>query len=327
MYIVTGGAGFIGNVVVGKLNQLGIKDILIVDEIADSCKWKNLLNKQFTRYVHKDTFIAAIRQGHVPECGVEEVRGIIHMGACSATTETNMDFLMENNVQYTRDLAEFAYNNKIRFIYASSAATYGSGADGYDDDPNAIPHLQPLNRYGYSKQVFDAWALEQGLIDSIVGLKFFNVYGPNEYHKGSMLSVPYRAFHQVKESACVKLFRSYKDEYADGEQKRDFVYVKDCADVILWLLENPQVNGIFNLGTGQARSWNDLARSVFSALSMESNIEYIDMPDELRGQYQYFTEAKMDRLRATGCPVKFHSLEDGVKDYVCNFLDQGCLYF
>ena len=327
MYIVTGGAGFIGSVVVSKLNAAGISDILIVDNLGTSQKWLNLLGKQYSDYLHKDEFIEHIRSGNLPGISTESIAGIIHMGACSSTTEEDMDYLMENNFKYSRDLARFAVDNKIRFIYASSAATYGDGADGYSDAIEHMENLKPLNRYGYSKQIFDLWALNNGFVDKIAGLKFFNVYGPNEYHKGSMVSVPYLAFHQIQDSGKVRLFRSYREDYADGEQKRDFVYVKDCADVMLWLLENPDTNGIFNLGTGNARSWNDLAGAVFSALDLEPNIEYIDMPDKLIKQYQYFTEATMNSLESTGCPVKMHSLEDGVRDYVSKHLNSQQEYF
>lgn len=323
MYIVTGGAGFIGSVVVSKLNEAGITDILIVDNLGTSTKWKNLIGKQYSDYMHRDAFIAHVRAGNIPNISIESITGIIHMGACSATTEENLDFLMENNFKYTRELARFAADNRIRFIYASSAATYGDGSHGYSDDINKIPDLRPLNRYGYSKQLFDYWSLTNGYIDEIVGLKFFNVYGPNEYHKGSMVSVPYLAYNQIKTSGTVKLFKSYRSDYADGDQKRDFIYVKDCADVIFWLLNNPDVNGIFNLGTGTARTWNDLARAAFTALGKASAIEYIEMPENLIKQYQYFTQADMQALKNTGCPVPIRSLEEGVKDYISNYLEAG----
>jgi ADP-L-glycero-D-manno-heptose 6-epimerase len=320
MYIVTGGAGFIGSALVSGLNAQGIEDILIVDELGDSLKWKNLLGLKYEDYLHKDLFIQYIRSGHLPDVNLENISGIVHMGACSATTEEDMDFLMENNVKYTRDLARFAVDNRIRFIYASSAATYGDGSQGYSDSLESVPGLVPLNRYGYSKQLFDLWAMNNNMFGKIAGLKFFNVYGPNEYHKGSMKSVPFGAYHQIKDTGKVKLFKSYRPDYQDGEQKRDFIYVKDCVETMIWLLNTPEVNGLFNLGTGNARSWNDLARAVFSAMNVEPSIEYIDMPDNLIKQYQYFTQAEMSSLAAAGCPVKFHSLEDGIRDYVQNYL-------
>ena len=227
---------------------------------------------------------------------------------------------MQNNYGYTKALCSYALKNNIRFIYASSAATYGDGNLGFDDK-SSLDSLEPLNVYGYSKHAFDMWAHKNNLLNSIVGLKFFNVFGPNEYHKTGMHSVVLKAYNDICEKGSVGLFKSYKDEYADGEQKRDFIYVKDCAAVILWLLENPKVNGLYNLGTGNARSWNDLVNAVFSALNKESNIEYIDMPEQLQKQYQYFTEAKMDKLREVGYTKEITSLEDAVKDYVVNYLD------
>ena len=249
------------------------------------------------------------------------MKAIVHMGACSSTTEDDLDFLMTNNFRYTRALAQYALKNVTRFIYASSAATYGDGARGYFDDEKMIPELRPLNRYGYSKQLFDLWALKNRVFKKIVGLKFFNVYGPNEYHKGPMISVANRAFHQIKESGKVRLFKSYRPDYSDGEQQRDFIYVKDCAAVMWWLLGNPKVNGIFNLGTGAARSWNSLATAVFAALGQTPQIEYIDMPAHLSSQYQYHTEASINKLKRTKCPLGLHSLEEGVRDYIVNYLD------
>jgi len=321
MYIVTGGAGFIGSVFVAKLNAEGRKDIIIVDEIGTSAKWKNIRCKAYLDYIHKDEFIKMLHSGKLPgQRKKGAVKGIVHLGACSSTTEEDFDYLMENNFRYTCALADYALRHNVRFIYASSAATYGDGALGYRDDEAVIPRLKPLNRYGYSKQLFDMRAFENGLFKRIVGLKFFNVYGPNEYHKGSMISVVNRAFQQVREQGQVRLFKSYRPDYADGEQKRDFIYVKDCAEVMWWLLRHPKINGIFNLGTGVARTWNDLARAVFSALGLEPHIKYVDMPEELQLQYQYYTEACMDKLKKTKCPLKFHSLEEGVRDYVLNYL-------
>ena len=319
MYIVTGGAGFIGSAFVAKLNEQGIRDILVVDELGATHKWKNLQGKLFTDYIHKDTFIKQIDSG----LKLPKVDGIIHMGACSSTTEMNVDFLMENNYRYTVSLASYALQNKVRFIYASSAATYGEGANGYSDDAETTKILKPLNPYGFSKQVFDLSVILSGLESKAAGLKFFNVYGPNEEHKGDMRSMVLKAFEQIKGAGTVKLFKSYKPDYKDGEQKRDFVYIKDCAAVMYWLLTNPKVNGIFNLGTGKARSWNDLANAAFAALGKPPSIEYIDMPAELRDQYQYFTEAKMEKLKAMGCPVAFSSLEEGVKDYITNYLEKN----
>jgi ADP-L-glycero-D-manno-heptose 6-epimerase len=316
MIIVTGGAGFIGSAVVWKLNQEGIDDILIVDELGESGKWKNLVNRRYVEYIHKDVFLRMIRNEQMPFTP----RAVIHMGACSSTTERNADYLMDNNYHYTCRLAEWALPRNIRFIYASSAATYGDGSQGFSDDSSVTAALRPMNMYGYSKQVFDLWVLRQQVEKQVVGIKFFNVFGPNEYHKGDMRSVVHKAFEQIRDTGKVRLFKSHKPQYKDGGQMRDFVYVKDCVDVMWWLLEHPETNGIFNVGTGTARTWNDLVQALFLAMEMKPKIEYFDIPPEIRDQYQYLTEARMDKLRETGCPATFHPLEDAVKDYVVNYL-------
>jgi ADP-L-glycero-D-manno-heptose 6-epimerase len=318
MIIVTGGAGFIGRAFVWKLNQEGIEDIVIVDRLGTSDKWKNLVSLRFADYIHKDDFFHMIYDDDLPF----EVTAIVHMGACSATTERDADYLWENNFLYTRALAEWAHNRGIRFIYASSAATYGDGKQGFADDHDKIRNLKPINMYGYSKQVFDLWVLRQKLENKMAGIKFFNVFGPNEYHKADMTSVIFKAFQQIKETGKVRLFKSYEPQYPDGGQMRDFVYVKNCIQVLWWLLQSPAVNGIFNLGTGTARTWNDLIKAVFAAMGIKPNIEYIEMPEGLRNQYQYFTQAEMDKLRQAGCPVDFSPLEDSVRDYVVNYLQQ-----
>ena len=318
MIVVTGGAGFIGSAFVWRLNQEGINDIVIVDSLSTDDKWKNLVNRRFVDYIHKDNFLRMICDDRVPF----DVSAIVHMGACSSTTERDADYLWNNNYLYTKKLAEWSLKRGIRFIYASSAATYGDGTRGFSDDHSKINELKPINMYGYSKQVFDLWLLRNKLEGKIAGIKFFNVFGPNEYHKGDMTSVIFKAFYQIKETGKVKLFKSYKPEYKDGGQLRDFVYVKDCIDVMWWLFNNPAANGIFNLGTGKARTWNDLIKAVFNAMGLKTNIEYIEMPESLRNQYQYFTEAQMNKLKATGCPVTFSSLEDSVRDYVCNYLQK-----
>ena len=319
MIIVTGGAGFIGSAFVWKLNQEGIDDILIVDRLGKTDKWKNLVNLRFVNYMHKDDFLELIYNDTINF----EVEAIIHMGACSSTTERNADYLWKNNNVYTGYLAEWAIERSIRFIYASSAATYGDGSLGFSDDHDKIKALKPINMYGYSKQVFDLRVLRHSWEDKIAGIKFFNVFGPNEYHKEDMTSMIFKAFNQINETGEVKLFKSYLPKYPDGGQLRDFVYVKDCINVMWWLFKNPDVNGIFNLGTGKARTWNDLIKAVFSAMKKTTNIEYIEMPEALRNQYQYFTEAKMDKLKAAGCPVAFSSLENSVQDYVVNYLQKS----
>lgn len=318
MIVVTGGAGFIGSAMVWKLNEHGVHDVLVVDELGTDDKWRNLVGLKYADFLHKDAFIAKIRGNTL-----EGVTGIIHLGACSATTERDADFLIENNYRYTRDVCEWAATRGIRVIYASSAATYGDGERGFADDDGVMESLRPLNMYGYSKQLFDVHALRTGLVSSVVGVKFFNVFGANEYHKGKMRSVPLTAFEQIRDTGALKLFRSYRAGYADGEQKRDFVYVKDCVNMMWWLLNNKSVNGIFNVGTGTARTWNDLGRAVFAAMGKDANINYIEMPDALRNQYQYFTEAPMGKLLATGCPAPAFTLETAIADYVEQYLVPG----
>lgn len=318
MHIVTGGAGFIGSAFVAKLNQQGIDDILVVDELESSTKWRNLLGKRFRDYIHKSKFLELLASD-----ALHGISSITHLGACSSTTETNVEFLMENNYRYSRTVAEYALGHKIRFIYASSAATYGDGAHGYSDEDATTPRLEPLNPYGFSKQIFDLWALRNNYHSKMVGIKFFNVFGPNEGHKGEMRSMVMKAFEQIKARGFINLYRSYRPEFADGEQKRDFIYVKDCTEVMFWLLTHPKVNGIFNLGTGKARSWNDLARAMFGALGVVPDIRYVEMPESIRNQYQYFTEAPMGKLKATGCPCATRSLEEAVTDYASQHLSLG----
>jgi len=322
MIIVTGGAGFIGSAFVWRLNREGIRDIIIVDQLGTDDKWKNLVGLTFTDYIHKNEFIEMVIADEVPF----EVSSVVHMGACSSTTERDADYLWENNYLYSREVADWALRHNARFIYASSAATYGDGSSGFSDDHEIISRLKPSNMYGYSKQVFDLWVLKNKLEKKMAGIKFFNVYGPNEYHKGDMVSVIYKAFHQIQETGKVCLFKSYKKEYPNGGQMRDFIYVKDCVNVMWWLLENLSVNGIYNLGTGRARTWNDLIAAVFSSMGRKTNIQYIEMPEPLRNQYQYFTQAQMDKLKKAGCHVNFSSLEDSVRDYVTNYLQNADPY-
>lgn len=316
MIVVTGGAGFIGSAFVWKLNSQGIEDIMIVDALDNTDKWKNLVNLRYDRYLDHQEFIEKINSESLPT----DIRAIVHMGACSATTERDSDYLMRNNYQYTRRLAEWALVHKVRFIYASSGATYGNGDQGYSDDDVKTPALKPLNMYGYSKHLLDLWALKSDAMNQIVGLKFFNVFGPNEYHKDDMRSVIHKAFGQIQKDGKVNLFKSYKAEYADGEQVRDFVYVKDVVDVMWWLLNNTQVNGLFNVGTGKARTWKDLVYAVFTAMAQDPKIEFIEMPETLRDRYQYRTEATIDKLKQAGYPGGFMSLEDAIADYVQNYL-------
>ena len=312
--IVTGGAGFIGSCIVRTLNDMGIEDITIVDHICETDKWMNMRNKKYTEYINRDEFLEKL-----PEYA-GKVTHIIHMGACSATTERDFDFLYKNNYEYTKTLWKFCTENQISFIYASSAATYGDGKEGFDDKED-IKRLRPLNGYGYSKQLFDLWAEKQTIAPKQhVGFKFFNVYGPNEYFKGSMASVIFHSFNKINETGEMGLFKSYKEGYEDGGQLRDFVYVKDICKVVKFMIEHEEVSGLFNLGTGQARSFYDLAASTFKAMGLEPNIKYIEMPESLRAKYQYYTQANMEKLRSVGYADDFYSLEDGSKDYVQNYL-------
>ncbi|NEX14179.1 MAG: ADP-glyceromanno-heptose 6-epimerase [Prosthecochloris sp.] len=323
MIVVTGGAGFIGSAMLWELNRHGRDDILVVDNLGSTTtgKWKNLSGLSFTDFIHKNDFLSSLESGHFPE-----IDAVIHMGAISATTETDANLLMTNNYHYSQQLASYCASLSIRFIYASSAATYGSGTAGYSDEKTEIQSLRPLNMYGYSKQLLDLWMLKNGLLRTSAGLKFFNVYGPNEYHKDDMSSVVFKAFHQIQENGKVKLFQSHRKDFEHGEQMRDFIYIKDCTAIMLWLLENPSINGIFNVGTGKARSFKDLVTATFSALELDPEISYIPMPENLRDKYQYFTQAEMNRLRASGYTTPLTSLEDGVRDYVCNYLDSSVPY-
>ncbi|MBW7990758.1 MAG: ADP-glyceromanno-heptose 6-epimerase [Planctomycetes bacterium] len=316
MIIVTGGAGFIGSALIAALNKRQITDILVVDELGTDQKWKNLCNLSFADYVEKDDFLEMIISGNLDS----SLEAVFHLGACSDTTETNASYLIKNNYEYSKLLAQWATADNVRFIYASSAATYGDGSVGFSDNQEDIDTLKPLNIYGYSKQLFDLWARKAGLLKNIAGLKYFNVFGPNEYHKADMRSFVLKAFEQIKATGIVRLFKSYKPEYADGEQLRDFIYVKDAVEMTLFFYDNPQISGLFNIGTGKARSWNDLVKAVFAAMNKKPNIEYIEMPESIRNQYQYYTEADITNLRKAGFDKKLTTIEDAIKDYVQNYL-------
>ena len=316
MIIVTGGAGFIGSALIAALNKRQITDILVVDELGTDRKWKNLRNLSFTDYVEKDDFLEMVIEDKLDS----SIDAVFHLGACSDTTETNASYLIKNNYEYSKLLAQWATADNIRFIYASSAATYGDGSAGFSDDQEKIEILRPLNMYGYSKHLFDLWARRAGLLKKIVGLKYFNVFGPNEYHKADMRSFCIKAFEQITSTGKVRLFKSYKPEYADGEQLRDFIYVKDAVDMTLFFYDEPQLSGLFNIGTGKARTWNDLVKAVFAAMGKEPNIEYIEMPESIRNQYQYFTEADITKLQKAGYKKEITSLEDAIKDYVQSYL-------
>ncbi|MBN1765481.1 MAG: ADP-glyceromanno-heptose 6-epimerase [Sedimentisphaerales bacterium] len=315
MIVITGGAGFIGSALVWGLNQRGREDILVVDSLGRDDRWKNLVNLRIADYLDRDDFLGQLKHS-LP---APDIEGVIHMGACSSTTERDADFLMKNNYEYTNRLALWCVEHDKRFVYASSAATYGDGSRGFSDAHEDMEKLQPLNAYGFSKYLSDMWAWRRDLLDSIAGLKYFNVFGPNEYHKEDMRSVVHKAYEQIAATGKVRLFKSCHDDYQDGWQLRDFIYVKDVVSATLAIYDNPRANGIYNIGAGQARSFYDLTTAVFNAMDITPDIEYIDMPEQIRDRYQYFTQAKTDKLR-TAWQGQTHTLEDAISDYIKNYL-------
>jgi ADP-L-glycero-D-manno-heptose 6-epimerase len=331
MIVITGGAGMIGSIIGWHLNaKLDRDDLVIVDHITHEEQWQNLAHRKYAQYLNREQLLDWLQDlNGKPRTDIE---AIIHMGAISTTTERDFNKLVENNIHYSQNLWNWCAANKVPFLYASSAATYGDGNAGYDDAN--IDNLRPLNGYGYSKHFFDQWALRQAPENtplSWAGFKFFNVYGPNEYHKERMASVAFHTFNQFKQTGTMRLFKGTKDGVADGMQMRDFVYVKDAANVVVHFLnaalsKKTAPNGIYNIGTGKARSFKDLATGVMVNLNKTPHITYIDMPHDLQGKYQYFTEANMTKLRAAGYTTAFTSLEDGVKDYVQNYLIQADPY-
>jgi ADP-L-glycero-D-manno-heptose 6-epimerase len=321
MIVVTGGAGFIGSNVVEGLQKQGYKDIVVVDWLGEQEKWKNIAKRELAAIVAPEDMYLYLNDHYT------EIEAIIHMGAISTTTETDVDLIIRSNFELSWKLWEYCRDNQIQFIYASSAATYGDGTQGFVDDNDLVflNNLRPLNPYGWSKALFDRKVSREILEKrktpmQYVGLKFFNVYGPNEYHKGGQKSVISHIFHQVKNDEEVKLFKSYNPSYKDGEQLRDFVWVGDVVDVILWMLKNPQINGIYNVGSGEARSFYDLAKATWNALGKEAKIGFKDMPETLRDKYQYYTKADLTRLRQAGYIQEMTKLEDGVRIYVQDFL-------
>jgi ADP-L-glycero-D-manno-heptose 6-epimerase len=320
MIVVTGGAGFIGSALIWGLNRRGISDIFVVDHLGTSEKWKNLVPLKFEDYFDRNVFIEKLENNDFGDT----IRAIFHMGACSSTTETDVDYLMENNYRYTARIARWRETHSAcRMIYASSAATYGGGENGYEDDENGLTRLRPLNMYGYSKHMFDLLARRKGWLKDIVGLKYFNVFGPNEYHKEDMRSVINKAYPNVRNHGKIQLFQSHRPDYDDGEQRRDFIYAKDAVEMTLFFLDQPEVNGIFNIGTGVARSWNAVAGALFGSAGRPLDIEYIPMPEMLQDKYQYYTCAEMEKLKSAGGCHECMSLEAAVTDYVRNYLAPG----
>lgn len=327
--VITGVAGFIGSCMLKELNNNGYHNIIIVDEFDREDKKLNWKSKTYKAIIDRKEFIDWLNNEDIIE-----IDAIIHLGARTDTTEFNYAIHEELNVQYSQKLWDYCSRKNIPFIYASSAATYGAGENGYDDDESKLDQLKPLNPYGVSKNEFDKWALQQENIPKYwAGLKFFNVYGPNEYHKGRMASVIWHSFNQIKKDGLVKLFKSHRPDYENGKQLRDFIYVKDVVSVIDWLLEKmladdwkESLNGIYNLGTGKARSFYDLVASTFTGMDLATNIEYIDMPEDIRDKYQYYTQAEMNKLIKAGYNKPFHSLEEGVVDYVKNYLQENKYY-
>lgn len=320
MKIITGGTGFIGSAICWLLNKHGVSDIILVDNDIEGFKKRNVENLKFTDFVEKDAFLNQVTKGK----SFGKVDAVYHMGACSSTTEQNMDYLKENNVEYSKQIGIWCIRSGIKYIYASSGATYGDGSIGFDDDVSLIHTLNPLNKYGLSKQLFDLWVLDCKYDKKFTGLKYFNVFGPNENHKGDMRSMVNKAFGQIKQTGKLRLFKSYDPKYNDGEQRRDFLYIKDAVAMTLFfdpeLGKGKDLTGIYNIGSGKASTWLELASALFNALGNENNIEFIDMPESIKNQYQYFTEAKMTKLKNAGYDKDCMTLEDSVKDYVVNYL-------
>lgn len=312
---VTGAAGFIGSYLIGFLNQAGFENLILVDDFSDDRKVHNLQGKKLLQKVHREQFFEWVKLHK------GAIQHVFHLGARTDTTEMDYEVHKKWNLDYSKQIWEWCVREEIPLLYASSAATYGNGDKGYSDNHNIVPHLQPLNPYGVSKNEFDAWALEQKTMPPFwAGVKFFNVYGPNEYHKGRMASVIFHAFQQLKETGTIRLFRSHHPDYTDGGQMRDFVYVQDVVQMCVWLIQQQPENGLYNIGSGTARTFNDLAKAVFHTLKLPESIIYIDTPEDIRSKYQYFTEADMHKLRNAGYDTPVYSLEDGIAAYLQDYL-------
>ena len=318
--LVTGAAGFIGSALVHHLNARGITRIVVSDHLGNDEKWRNLAPLAFEDFVPPNKLLEDLKQDAASH---GKFLACFHLGACSSTTVTDAAYVMENNFGYTKDLCRWALAAETRFIYASSAATYGNGSAGMDDKSENLRAFRPLNLYGYSKHLFDLYAQNEAMLPKIVGLKYFNVFGPNEYHKGEMRSLVCKAYDQIRTTGKIRLFKSYKPEYADGAQMRDFVYVKDAVAMTIHLAESPEAAGLYNIGAGVARTWNDLANALFTALNLPPNIEFIEMPESIKNQYQYYTCADISKLRSTNYRAPTTPLQDAVEDYAVNYLKLG----
>lgn len=315
MIILTGGSGFIGSCFLQRLNEQGYDDVMVVDRLGTGDKWRNLVGKRFRDFMDKDVFLSRLLDDDFTGL----IDGIMHLGACSTTTECDADYLMRNNTLYTRSLAQWCAKHQCKLWYASSAATYGDGTQGYSDRDEDTPKYHPLNMYGYSKHIVDTWLLQEDFYHLCTGFKFFNVFGPNEYHKGHMRSVIHKAFPQARDAHTMQLFQSYDPAYPDGGQMRDFIYIKDAIEMMMYFFTHPDIYGIYNIGTGHPRSWNDVAHALFAALKVQGTIEYIPMPQELQGKYQYYTCADMRKVAEVGCPTSCRTLEESIADY-CAYL-------
>ena len=315
--LVTGGAGFIGSALIWDLNQRGVEDVLVADYLGTDDKWRNLSPLRFHDYLEADDLLKRVE---ADDPALADIELVFHLGACSATTEKDAGYLVRNNFEYTKTLARWALSHDARFVYASSAATYGDGAAGMSDLESDLSVFRPLNMYGYSKHLFDLYAARHGFLDGIVGLKYFNVFGPNEDHKGEMRSLVHKAYQQIVQTGKVQLFKSHRPDYRDGEQRRDFLYVKDAVNLTIELAETVTAGGLFNVGSGRSHTWVELATAIFEAMGREPEIEFIDMPEGLRGKYQYHTQADLTKACGYCKVVETTPLKDAVSDYVRNYL-------
>ncbi|RJP58091.1 MAG: ADP-glyceromanno-heptose 6-epimerase [Candidatus Auribacter fodinae] len=323
MILITGAAGFIGSALACALNRIDNTNLILCDAFGNKEKWKNLLGLRFDQFVDRSELFSFLEDNPL----ASDIETVIHLGACADTTEHNVDFLYQNNINFSVKLCKWAVSEGVRFLYASSAAVYGDGSLGFSDDDELTPQLRPLNAYGFSKWMFDMWVLEHGLADKVAGMRFFNVFGPNEYHKDRMASVIFRSFPQARDEGKIMLFESHKDGYGHGGQERDFIYIDEVIEAVLFLLKKKKANGIFNIGTGRAHTFNQLAEGVFDGLGKKRNIQYFPMPEDLRGRYQYHTQADMSKLESFGFAGFSDKFSEYVQKYVREYLSPGYLYY